>query len=194
MSPGLALTDLQQRILDNVEEFGCHITSVTPAEDDDYDDDFEDDDFDDLDLDEDDDDDGEEGGQHERFAYSIGFPRTVGQPEVIVFGFSAPLAAAVINGVLDRCREGLVLEDWTEIGGLLQGHNCMLREVEPDCLVPYYFNSAIWFSRHETGADLPRALQIVWPGVEDGLFPWDKGCAEETRELQTPLYRTSLNS
>lgn len=173
------LTDLEQRILDNVEEFGCHITSVSPADDED---DFLDDD------------DEEEGGEPERFAYSIGFPRTVGQPEVIVFGFSATLAAAVINGVLDRCRDGLVLEDWAEVDGLLQGHKCMLREVEPDCLVPYYFNSAIWFARHETGEDLSRAFQIVWPGVEDGLFPWDKGCAEATRDLQTPLYRTSLNS
>lgn len=166
------LSDLELRILDNVEEFGCHITSVSPLDDD---------------LD-------DEAEPAERFAYSIGFPHTVGQPEVIVFGFSPKLSAAVINGVLGQCREGLVLEDWTEITGILEGHRCVLREVEPDCLVPYYFNSAIWFAQHETGADLSRAIQIVWPGVEDGLFPWDKGCAAETSELQTPLYRTSLNS
>lgn len=178
MSEAPPLSRLEQQILDNVEEFGCHITVVAPPEDD------EDDDLGD-DLDE---------GSEERFAYSVGFPRTVGQPEVIVFGFSTELSAAVINGVLDMCREGLVLEDWKAIDGLLKGHRCMLREVEPDFLSPYYFNSAIWFSRRETGADLPRAMQIVWPGVDDGLFPWDKGCTQAVRDLQTPLYRTSLNS
>lgn len=163
------LSRLEQQIIDNVEEFGCHITVVTPP--------------DDLDEDE-----GEE-----RFAYSVGFPLTVDQPEVIVFGFSTELSAAVINGVLDMCREGLVLEDWKVIDGLLKGHRCMVREVEPDCLIPHYFNSAMWFAEHE-GDLMTRAMQIVWPGVDDGLFPWDKGCSQAVRDLQTPLYRTSLNS
>lgn len=164
--------ELQERILSNVEEFGCHITCVSPSEED---------------FDEDDD-------EEERFAYSIGFPLTVGQPEVIVFGFSAQLSAAVINGVLEQAREGLVLDDWTEVHGLLEGHRCILREVEPECLVPYYFNSAMWFAREAMGTKLNRALQIVWPDAEWGLFPWERGCPEAVRELQTPLYRTSLNS
>lgn len=162
------LTRHEQQIVDNVEEFGCHITVVSPPDDEDE---FE-----------------------ERFAYSVGFPQTVRQPEIIVFGFSTELSAAVINGVLDLCREGLELDDWMEIDGLLKGHRCMLREVEPEFLTPYYFNSAIWFSEHEMDFEFTRALQLVWPGVDDGLFPWDKGCSQDVRDLQTPLYRTSLNS
>ncbi|MFC0202734.1 DUF4262 domain-containing protein [Novosphingobium soli] len=184
------LSRYEQQILDNVEEFGCHITVVGPAEDDDDHGDVDDDYDDDRD---DDDRDDDEGGTEERFAYSVGFRRTVSQPEVIVFGFSTALSAAVINGVLDMCREGLVLEDWKEIDGLLKGHRCVLREVEPECLTPYYFNSAMWFAEHE-GEEMTRAMQIVWPGVDDGLFPWDKDCDEAVRDLQTPLYRTSLNS
>jgi hypothetical protein len=179
-------TRYEQQILDNIEEFGCHITVVSPTEEDDEDEfDFGDDDegFDEVDEDDSD----------EQFAYSVGFPSTVGQPEVIVFGFSTELSAAVINGVLDMCREGFVLEDWKEIDGLLKGHRCVLREVEPECLVPFYFNSAMWFAEHED-REMTRAMQIVWPGVDDGLFPWDKDCSEAVREIQTPLYRTSLNS
>lgn len=202
MSETRPLTRHEQQIIENVAEFGCHITCVSATiEDDDFDD------FDEDDLDEDLEDDlgdgrgaeglhgGDEGARpDERFAYSVGFPHTVGQPDVIVFGFSTNLSAAVINGLLDQCREGLVMEDWTEVTGLLEGHRCVLREVEPDCIVPYYFNSAIWFSRHETGADPARAMQVVWPGADDGKFPWDKDCAPAVRDLQTPLYRTSLNS
>jgi len=175
------LGDHEDQILDNIEEFGCHITVVSPPDEDE-------------DLDEFDDGGFETDESGERFAYSVGFPATVQQPEVIVFGFSTELSAAVINGVLDMCREGLVLEDWKEVDGLLKGHRCVLREVEPDCLVPYYFNSAMWFAESELETQFTRAIQIVWPGVDDGLFPWDKGCSEAVRDLQTPLYRTSLNS
>ena len=162
----------EQQILDNIEEFGCHITVVTPPDE----------------PDEDDEDEGEE-----RFAYSVGFRTSVSQPEVIVFGFSTELSAAVINGLLDMCREGFEMEDWKVVDGLLKGHRCVLREVEPECLIPHYFNSAMWYAEHE-GEEMSRAMQIVWPGVYDGLFPWDKGCSEAVRDLQTPLYRTSLNS
>lgn len=170
----------EQQILENIEEFGCHITIVAPPEE--GDEDFI------AEMDQDDDD------EDETFAYSVGFPRTVGQPDVIVFGFSTELSAAVINGVLGMCREGFVMEDWKEVDGLLKGHRCILREVEPEYLDPYYFNSAIWFSEHEMDTKFTRAIQIVWPGVDDGLYPWDKGCSDAVRDLQTPLYRTSLNS
>jgi hypothetical protein len=184
------VTGHEQQILDNIEEFGCHITVVSPPDDDDTEEDEFDDGFvDQIDVDIDDEDESDD-----RFAYSVGFTRTVKQPEVIVFGFSTELSAAVINGLLDMCREGLVMEDWKEIDGLLKGHNCVLREVEPECIVPYYFNSAIWFAEQETGHELTRAMQLVWPGVDDGLFPWDKGCSELVSDLQPPLYRTSLNS
>ncbi|WP_235037647.1 MULTISPECIES: DUF4262 domain-containing protein [unclassified Novosphingobium] len=174
------LSHHEDQILDNIEEFGCHITVVSPPDNDGMGNDGEEDE-----------DDIDEG---ERFAYSVGFPASVHQPEVIVFGFSAELSAAVINGVLDLCREGLVLEDWMEIEGILKGHRCVLREVEAECLMPYYFNSAMWFAETELETEFTRAMQIVWPGVDDGLFPWDKGCSDEVRDLQTPLYRTSLNS
>lgn len=170
------LTRYERQILANVEEFGCHITVVGASQDDD-----------------DEDEPGNSDTAGERFAYSVGLPRTVGQPEIIVFGFSTELSAAVINTVLAMCREGLVLEDWAEIDGLLKDHRCIARDVRPQCLVPSYFNAAIWFAEHE-GHDFSRAMQIVWPGVDDGLFPWDKGCSPDVRALQTPLYRTSLNS
>ena len=157
-------------ILANVDRFGCHITSVLAAEED------------------------EDEPGAVRFAYSIGFPQSVGQGEVIVFGFSTRLAAALINGLLDRCREGLALEDWTEVEGLLEGHPVMLRAIEPENLVEAFFNSAIWYAVHTTGQPLTRAFQVVWPGADDGLYPWQPGCAEATIDEQPPLYRTSLNS
>lgn len=198
----------ERQILDNIERFGCHIVVDSALEDD----------FTEFDLEEallgDDDENGnlalslnavevvdasdedqdEDGPEPEQFAYSVGFTETVNQPEVIVFGFSPDLSASVINGVLDLCKSGFVMEDWKVIEGLLQGHRCVLREVELENLIPHYFNAAIWHAEQKRGKPFNRAFQIVWPGIDDGLMPWDKGCSEVVRESQTPLYRTSLNS
>jgi len=159
------LTDYEQSILDNVDRNGCHITMVFDPE-----------------------------KQQPNFAYSVGFPETVGQPEVIVFGLSQEMMGFMINQTLRRCRAGMRLAEGVEIDGLLQGHVCVAREVSPENIEREFFNSAMWFQRHRSGTDMAEAYQIVWPGAVDGLFPWEDGCAEIVREIQPALYERRLNS
>lgn len=158
-------TAYEKEIVKNVSEFGCHITVVFDP-------------------------DGHDPG----FAYSTGFNETVHQSEVIVFGLRSDLMQFVINETLRQCRAGLTLEDWRVVEGLLDNHRCIARAVSPECLVPDYFNSAMWFHRRQTGKELTGAFQIVWPGAVDGLFPWEAGCDEQVRALQPELYTVSLNS
>ena len=33
-----------------------------------------------------------------------------------------------------------------------------------------------------------RAYQLFWPGAEQGLFPWEKGCVQFVRDCQPSLY------
>lgn len=161
------LADYERKILANVERTGCHIPYVFG---------------------------GDDEPDYIPFGYSVGFPSTVGQPEVIVFGFPGDLTAAVINGILRQCRDGLKLTDWLEVNGLIEGHSCILREVGPDNITIEHFNSAIWYSRMIVEEPLDRAFQIVWPGARDGLFPWEDDCTQTVRDRQPALYRTSLNS
>lgn len=148
----------EQKIIANVREHGCHITLVSDPD-----------------------------GDVPPFAYSVGFPETLGQPEVIVFGLPADVMRFVINETMRKCREGFRLEDGAELDGLLDGHVCVACAVAPEYLTRDYFNSAMWFRRHVAGEEMDAAFQIVWPGVEDGLFPWDDGCADVVRDLQPCL-------
>lgn len=151
-------TRYEREILQNVEEHGCHITLVFDPD-----------------------------GNDPSYAYSAGFPKTVGQPDLIVFGLPNEVMQFMINETLDQCREGLQLKDWTRIEGLLEGHHCIARAVTPHHIVRDYFNSAMWL-RDRLGGEMNEAIQIVWPGSVNGLFPWDSGCADEVRACQPALY------
>jgi hypothetical protein len=152
------LSDFERTIVANVREHGCHINFVSDPE-----------------------------RNQPDFAYSVGFPETLGQPEVIVFGLPVEVMQFMINETFRKCQAGFRLEDGIELDGLLDGHICVVGAVSPDYITPDYFNSAIWFRRYTTGEEMDAAAQIIWPGVDDGLFPWDDGCADIVRNLQPCL-------
>jgi hypothetical protein len=165
MSPQSALEPFEEEIIANVRDFGCHINYVADP-----------------------------SGEPPIFGYSVGFLETVGQPEVIIFGLSSKMTAFMINELLRRCREGLQLEDRTQVDELLVDHICVARTVCSRFIVPEYLNSAIWYHRHRTGEQLDRVAQLVWPGAIDGLFPWDPGCDPIVVDNQPALYEKGLNS
>ncbi|HVJ02412.1 MAG TPA: DUF4262 domain-containing protein [Sphingomonas sp.] len=157
------LNDYEQSIVRHVRESGCHINIVSDPD-----------------------------GSEPPFAYSVGFPETIGQPEVIVFGLGSRLMANMINETLSQCRSGLVLAEGARVGGLLDGFDCVLRAVTPENIMPDYFNSALWYQRRRTGERLDAAFQIVWPGYHDGLFPWEEGVDPSVPESQPALYEKSV--
>ncbi len=153
------VTDYERKIIDNVAEYGCQVSHV----------------FDPDQINPD-------------FSYSIGFPETVAQPEVIIFGLSNTLMHSMINETLHQCREWLVLSDGVRISNLIEGFDCIAREVPEVNIEVEYFNSAMWFSRHSGHGNLQSAFQLVWPGAVNGLFPWEQGAAQEVIDAQPPLY------
>jgi hypothetical protein len=131
-----------------------------------------------------------EGEDEPGFAYSTGFAETLGQPEVIVFGLPDQGMGTMIGALFDQCRAGLRLADGLEIAGLLGGHSCVLRAVKPDNIAAKYFQLAMWYHERQFGTAMTAAFQIVWPGSQSGLFPWDPDCSEAVRLLQPALYDT----
>lgn len=155
--------DIEARIIANVERHGCSINVVSDIK-----------------------------GDDPAFAYSIGFPKSVGQPEVIVFGLSSDLMQYMINETRRQCaEEGLRLKDGAVIDGLLEGFDCIIRAVPEDRIDIEHFNSAMWYRRAIMGEEMDRAFQIFWPGALDGLFPWDDSADPQVVRLQSELLEES---
>lgn len=165
MTSERSLTEYEQDIIDNIEEYGCQVTSVFDP-------------------------DGNDPG----FAYSIGFAKTVAQPEVIIFGLATKLMHSMINGILEQCRSGLKLSDGVVVDDLLEGFQCVVKEVHASQIEEGYFNSSMWFHSREFGAELTEALQIFWPGAQDRKFPWDAGSSDYVRTMQPALYEPRMKT
>lgn len=116
------------------------------------------------------------------FAYSIGMEKTLGHPEIILFGLPGELMHWMINQIGGRVRDGERLEPGTRIDGLLEGAACVLQPVAPVHFRDH-FGYALWFY---LGPSF-RALQCFWPARATGLFPWDDGAPDDLRERQPDL-------
>jgi hypothetical protein len=127
-------------------------------------------------------------GQSVDFAYSVGFTETLGTPELIVFGLDFKLMHAMLWDAFNEIKAGKEVRDGERWSGLLASADCVLKAVDPTNIDREYFNSALWYHGDPATRGMLQAFQIVWPGAEDGLFPWDAGCDPIVRELQPPLY------
>ena len=124
------------------------------------------------------------------FTYSAGFEQSYDRAEAIVFGLGYGVMASMINRLGDHYRDGLAPEDGLRVGGILNNFKVILRTIPSDHIDREYFNSAMWL-QNRAGGELRRAVQIVWPCDQTGLFPWEAGCPPDVIQLQTPLFDTS---
>ncbi len=159
------LTDFEERILQNIQDHGCMVLSVFDRE-----------------------------GKEPDFSYSIGFPKTSGQPEVIVFSLPKALRANMINEIWRQCTsEGLKLADGKRISGLIEGFECISRLITSPQAISEHLGSAIWYHRRIRDSEVTEAYQIVWPGAHQGLFPWENGCVQAVIDDQPALYNLSVH-
>ncbi len=118
------------------------------------------------------------------FAYSIGIWHTLKQPEIIIFGLgNTKTMGNIINVVGEEMRKGTKFEDWMESDQILDGYNCIFRQVDP-AFYPDYVGYAMWFHRPD---DFP-VLQCVWPDRE-GRYPWHPEFSAELHARQPVLAR-----
>ena len=105
----------EQRILDDIEQYGCHVTSVFDP------------------------DQGEPS-----FSYSVGLTKSLGVPEVIVVGVRPELGHALVNLYMDRARGGEVFQPGIPYLGFLSGFPVYFRLVL-EAHRESYMLSATWF-------------------------------------------------
>jgi hypothetical protein len=152
----------EQKCVDDIRAYGCHVLQVSAE------------------------------GEHPHFSYSVGFPVSVDQPEVIVFGLQQPLMHNMINEMQRQCAEGLVMCDGQRVPDLIDGFDCILRYVTDKRAIEQHFGWAIWYHRSQRNIELCEAYQIVWPGKVQGLYPWEDGCDDFVIAQQPALYQQRM--
>ncbi|HEY7807793.1 MAG TPA: DUF4262 domain-containing protein [Croceibacterium sp.] len=163
MESSRELNDYERELLANVAERGFQVTTV-----------FASDDF-------------------PTFSYSIGFPATVGQGEVITIGLHSDAAYGLIEETLNQCRDGLVLRDGLILDGTLGDYPVVVKVIPADRITKERFNSAMWFHDYRYGTPLTEAFQLVWPCEVTRLFPWDAECPDDVISDQPLLFEQSVH-
>lgn len=153
------LDDFEQRIVDDVDNYGWFGLSVAPRTDSDE--------------------------PEEWFTYTIGLPKSHGWPEIIVFGLSKETSHSLLTDAIAECearteipRAGLELRE------VIKGFPAKL--VDGSRIADHYFGFASWYARYVGTASPPERVQLFWPD-KNGIFPDDPSCNEEVRHSETPL-------
>jgi hypothetical protein len=124
------------------------------------------------------------------FAYTVGFWETLKTPELIIFGLPMKLTHGMLWSAFRQIKSGKSsIEDGVRWSNLIEGFDCVSRPVHPTQIRREFFNSAMWYRRHRAGERCEiKAYQLFWPGKCNGLFPWERGCADVVSESQPQLY------
>ena len=122
------------------------------------------------------------------FSYSVGFTQTLGAPEFIVFGLHRDVMHDMLGEVFRQVKAGRKVEGDQRWHGLTEDFDCIGKKASHDGLFTDYAVLADWFWQRQGQTGHPAMVQLVWPGLLDGLFPWDEGCAESVVAAQPRLW------
>lgn len=128
-------------------------------------------------------------GNHPNFSYSVGFTKTLAAPEFIIFGLKRELMHAMLWEVFRQLRDGASVSHGQVWDGLLGGgYQCYSFRCTHADLFEEYALSSQWFWHDQGHVGDPEVYQIVWPGAEQRLFPWEEGCAKDVIDQQPQLF------
>jgi len=157
------LNDYEKNLIENVEKHGWFATHVFDPD-----------------------------GNDPSFTYSTGFSKTLGVPEFIVFGLNKDLMHNMLWEVFHQIKAGVEPKADMRWRDLIEGFDCVGKKATHPDLHKEYTCSANWFWKRQGHADTLEVFQLVWPGAQQGLFPWEKGCDDYVISQQTQLW-TTLN-
>ena len=97
------------RIQDNINDYGWHFLFVFDSE-----------------------------GDNEDFAYSVGFEETFNHPEIMIFGFDKDAAHAVLSNIASDLKEGLRYATDKRFNGVLgNNYTVMFKQVMAEAFEEY---------------------------------------------------------
>lgn len=128
-------------------------------------------------------------GNDPHFAYTTGFTKTLSSPEFIIFGLNNELHHAMLWEIFHQIKKGKIVSHGQKWEGLLGGDFvCYGFKCTHEDLFEEYALSSKWFWNDQGHTGDPEVYQIVWPGAQGGLFPWDQGCDPQVISSQPQLY------
>jgi len=95
------LDEAEQRLLDDIANFGWHLIAINVSE------------------------------HGPAFVYSIGMMETLGHPEIIMFGLDIKLMGSVLNDMGAQIREGRRFAELGLFEDILRGYACNVIRVDP---------------------------------------------------------------
>jgi hypothetical protein len=115
------------------------------------------------------------------FAYSIGLYRSLGHPEVIIFGLEVDTLHRAVNNVGAEVCQGRRFGEGDTSVEIFEGCPVAFRAVSAEHYEEYLGQAV----RYYGGKEFP-ALQCFWPDRE-GRFPWQVGYSYGPEEPQPQL-------
>lgn len=127
-------------------------------------------------------------GYDANFAYTVGFPKSINAPELIVCGLPKNLMSNMLWEMYRKIENGETLRDGARWSDLLEGFECVTKRAVRSDLFDEWVLSSVWHWKHCGNDGNPDVYQIVWPGAQDGLFPWEEGCQQSVIDAQPALW------
>lgn len=115
------------------------------------------------------------------YTYTIGFERTYGQPEVVIFGLQPVAARGLLDLLATQFEAGISIPTGTFVGLLDDDLPAALLPIDLAEYGPLFPDAVAFF-----GDDGFRMSQFVWPD-RSGLLPWNEGYDERLRLAQPVL-------
>ncbi|HRX75222.1 MAG TPA: DUF4262 domain-containing protein, partial [Hyphomonas sp.] len=122
------------------------------------------------------------------FTYTVGFTKTLNAPEFIVFGLHRDVMFDMLAGVFEQVKAGRKIGDNQVWKGLTEDFECVGRKASHPDLFGKYATLADWYWKRSGNQGHPAVIQLTWPGLLDGLYPWDRKCRADVKAAQTKLW------
>ncbi|OZG74652.1 hypothetical protein BTA51_06605 [Hahella sp. CCB-MM4] len=104
------------------------------------------------------------------FYYSIGFEKTLGQPELLMFGLPKKAAHSIMSHCFNLMKDGETLETEKPLSRVIKDpFNVWLKPIRKDCFDEYLGIAVDYY-----GNDNFRANLVFFPDKQH-LFPWEEG-------------------
>ena len=122
------------------------------------------------------------------WSFTTGLFSELSVPEIIVFGLPQSVAHYVLNEIGGRFQAGDEVDEDVPLSGLLEGVDCLLREVRTHWYSAFV-GKTLWYY---DGAQFPL-YQCVYPD-KSNRFPWERGFEPRWWGIQPHLWLDDLDA
>lgn len=112
----------------------------------------------------------DEAGRQPRYSYSVGFERSFGHPEVLLFGLPRAVAQGILADIAKALRDGIRFEPLKRLPDLFGSDlEVLFRPVRDDAFGDFLVAAVDYYQGPF------RAWVLLWPD-KDGRLPGEPGC------------------